>query len=44
MIEIKTYRGHIRNWQALCAELGIDAGLSLWKAVSAGDGYYKQRS
>ena len=28
MIEIKTYRGHIRNWQALCAELGIDAGLS----------------
>ena len=28
MIEIKKYRGHIRNWQALCAELGIDAGLS----------------
>ncbi len=28
MIEIKTYRGHIRNWQALCAELGIDTGLS----------------
>lgn len=28
MIEIKTYRGHIRNWQALCTELGIDTGLS----------------
>ncbi len=28
MIEVKSYRGHIRNWQALCAELGIDAGLS----------------
>ncbi len=28
MIEIKTYRGHIRNWKALCTELGIDAGLS----------------
>ncbi|MBQ2264746.1 MAG: asparagine synthase (glutamine-hydrolyzing) [Oscillospiraceae bacterium] len=28
MIEIRKYRGHIRNWQALCAELGIDAGLS----------------
>lgn len=25
MIEIKAYRGHIRNWQALCGELGIDA-------------------
>ncbi len=28
MIEIRKYRGHIRNWQALCEELGIDAGLS----------------
>ncbi|MBQ8297723.1 MAG: asparagine synthase (glutamine-hydrolyzing) [Ruminococcus sp.] len=28
MIEVKEYRGHIRNWQALCAELGIDAALS----------------
>lgn len=28
MIEIKAYRGHIRNWEALCAELGIDKTLS----------------
>ncbi len=28
MIELKAYRGHIRNWQALCAQLGIDASLS----------------
>ncbi len=28
MIEVKEYRGHIRNWEALCAELGIDKGLS----------------
>lgn len=24
MIEIKSYRGHIRNWEVLCAELNID--------------------
>ncbi len=24
MIEVKTYRGHIRNWQALSKELGIE--------------------
>lgn len=24
MIEVKEYRGHIRNWKALCKELGID--------------------
>lgn len=24
MIEVKEYRGHIRNWKALCQELGID--------------------
>ena len=24
MIEIRKYRGHIRNWQALCEELGIE--------------------
>lgn len=27
MIEVKEYRGHIRNWEALCTELGIDATL-----------------
>ena len=24
MIKVKEYRGHIRNWEALCEELGID--------------------
>lgn len=28
MIKVKEYRGHIRNWEALCGELGIDASLS----------------
>ena len=28
MIKVKEYRGHIRNWEALCMELGIAAGLS----------------
>ena len=28
MIKVKEYRGHIRNWEALCTELGIDTGLS----------------
>ena len=28
MTEIKSYRGHIRNWKALCSELGIDNSLS----------------
>ncbi len=28
MIEVKEYRGHIRNWEALCAELNIDICLS----------------
>ena len=28
MIEIKAYRGHIRNWEALCDELEIDKKLS----------------
>lgn len=28
MIKIQEYRGHIRNWKALCDELGIDASLS----------------
>lgn len=27
MITVKEYRGHIRNWEALCAELGIDKSL-----------------
>ena len=28
MIIVKEYRGHIRNWEALCGELGIDKTLS----------------
>ena len=28
MIIIKEYRGHIRNWESLCAELGIDPSLT----------------
>lgn len=28
MIEVKEYRGHIRNWESLCEELGIDKTLS----------------
>ncbi|MDO4632387.1 MAG: asparagine synthase (glutamine-hydrolyzing) [Eubacteriales bacterium] len=28
MITIKAYRGHIRNWEALCAELSVDPSLS----------------
>ena len=28
MITIKEYSGHIRNWEALCKELGIDVSLS----------------
>ncbi len=28
MIKVKEYRGHIRNWEALCAELEIDKTLS----------------
>ena len=28
MITVKAYRGHIRNWEALCGELGIDKKLS----------------
>ncbi len=28
MIEIEEFRGHIRNWKALCTELGIDTSLS----------------
>lgn len=27
MIRVKEYRGHIRNWEVLCRELGIDAAL-----------------
>lgn len=27
MITVKEYRGHIRNWEALCKELGIDKTL-----------------
>ena len=28
MTELKTYRGHIRNWKELCENLGIDTSLS----------------
>jgi len=28
MIELKTYRGHIRNWEALCGALSIDKNSS----------------
>ena len=28
MIKVQEYRGHIRNWESLCRELGIDTGLS----------------
>ena len=28
MIELKCYRGHIRNWEALCKELGLDSTMS----------------
>ena len=28
MIKIKEYRGHIRNWEALCKQLDIDPSLS----------------
>lgn len=27
MIKVQEYRGHIRNWEALCRELGIDSAL-----------------
>lgn len=28
MIEIREYRGHIRNWRDLCSELNVDSALS----------------
>ena len=28
MVQVKEYRGHIRNWEALCDELDIDKSLS----------------
>ena len=28
MIKVQEYRGHIRNWESLCRELGIDTALS----------------
>ena len=34
MITIETYRGHIRNWRALGAELG------LWQEMRRADGSY----
>ena len=27
MLELRDYRGHLRNWRELCSELGIDASL-----------------
>ena len=27
MISVREYRGHIRNWETLCGELGIDKTL-----------------
>ena len=27
MTQVKEYRGHIRNWAALCEELGVDGSL-----------------
>ena len=27
MVKVQEYRGHIRNWEALCKELGIDPSL-----------------
>ncbi len=27
MIKVKEYRGHIRNWEDICEELGIDKSL-----------------
>ncbi|MBQ4466283.1 MAG: asparagine synthetase B, partial [Oscillospiraceae bacterium] len=35
MIEIKAYRGHIRNWEALCKELGISGSLTREERESA---------
>lgn len=35
MTEIYEYRGHLRNWKALCAELGVDAGLEAKKREQA---------
>ena len=28
MIKVQEYRGHIRNWEALCKELGLSLELS----------------
>ena len=28
MMRVQEYTGHIRNWRALCQELGIDPSLS----------------
>ena len=29
MTEIRTYRGHIRNWKALCEELKIEGAKTM---------------
>ena len=28
MLELKVYRGHIRNWRELCEELGVSTEIS----------------
>lgn len=40
MITVKAYRGHIRNWEALCQELGIDG--SLWNQDDKDADFCKQ--
>lgn len=35
MAEIREYRGHIRNWKELCAELGVDSSLPRDKRETA---------
>lgn len=35
MMELKEYRGHIRNWKALCQELSLDASLPRRKREEA---------
>ena len=29
MVQVRTYRGHIRNWRALCGELGLEEAVKL---------------
>ena len=36
MINVTSYRGHIRNWEALCSELSIEKG---YEVVELGTGF-----